>query len=63
MASAELRGLEGGLRLAVLLHPWDPESAALFARIAAEEKDHIALAMRFFPELEVRADLPRWPIP
>ena len=50
MAGAEERGRAAGERLGQQLAQDDPESARLFARIAQEEKAHIALAARFFPE-------------
>lgn len=59
MASAEERGRIGGERLAEALLPWDAESAAIFARIAAEEVDHITLAGECFPRLPPPGT--RWP--
>jgi uncharacterized ferritin-like protein (DUF455 family) len=49
MAKAEERGRVAGERFGEALAAVDPTSAALFAQIAREEADHIALAMRFFP--------------
>ena len=49
MAGAEDWGREAGERLGARLAAVDPESAALFARIAEEEVGHIELARRFFP--------------
>lgn len=50
MAKAEERGRIAGERFGEALAARDPESAALFARIAQEEADHIALARRYYPE-------------
>jgi len=50
ISSAEDWGREAGERLAEQLHATDPESAALFARIAKEEEGHVAIARRFYPE-------------
>lgn len=50
MAKAEDRGRIAGEQFAERLAAVDPTSAALFGQIAAEEADHIALALRFFPE-------------
>ncbi len=49
MAKAEERGRIAGERFAQALSDRDPTSARLFAQIAKEEADHIALAMRFYP--------------
>ena len=50
MAKAEERGRVAGEAFAAALHGIDPTSASLFGQIAAEEADHIELALRFFPE-------------
>lgn len=48
MAQAELRGQRAGERFHAAMATSDPESAALFGRIAREEAGHIALAAKFF---------------
>lgn len=50
MAKAEDRGRIAGEQFANKLADVDPTSARIFGQIAAEETEHIALAMRFFPE-------------
>lgn len=50
MAKAEDRGRIAGERFAHKLATSDPISARLFGQIASEEEEHIALALRFFPE-------------
>ncbi len=47
LASAEERGMEAGMVLGTKMEPIDPVSAALFARIAAEEVEHVEYATRF----------------
>ncbi|MCO4770008.1 MAG: DUF455 family protein [Deltaproteobacteria bacterium] len=49
MAKAEDRGRIAGERFGAALAETDEESAKLFALIAKEEADHIALAMRYYP--------------
>jgi uncharacterized ferritin-like protein (DUF455 family) len=49
MASAEERGRKAGERFYISLKNEDPVSAEIFRKIAEEEKEHIALAERFFP--------------
>lgn len=50
MAKAEDRGRIAGYQVATKLASADPITADIFERIATEEEDHIALAMRFYPE-------------
>ncbi len=50
MAKAEDRGRIAGEQFARKLATSDPESARIFGQIAAEEQEHIDLALRFFPE-------------
>ena len=50
MAKAEDRGRIAGYQVAKKLASADPITADIFQRIATEEEDHIALAMRFYPE-------------
>ena len=50
MAKAEDRGRIAGERFGESLASLDPTSAELFARIAADEADHIDLALRFYPQ-------------
>ena len=50
MAGAEDWGREAGEKFCEQLQEVDPESAALFARIAKEELGHIAIAKRFFQD-------------
>lgn len=47
MAGAEDWGREAGEKFSEQLETVDPESAALFARIAREEQGHIHIARRF----------------
>lgn len=49
MAGAEERGRRAGARFCERLRGYDPETAAIFGRIADEEQTHIDLAYRFFP--------------
>ena len=49
MADAEDRGRQAGERFQAEMAEVDPTTAALFGRIAAEEREHVALAGRFFP--------------
>ena len=49
IASAEERGRKAGARFGEVMRARDPESAAIFAKIAEEEVSHIELATRFFP--------------
>lgn len=58
VAKAEERGRQAGERFRTLLAPVDPESAAVFGRIADEEVSHVALARRHFPESAAAAGLP-----
>jgi uncharacterized ferritin-like protein (DUF455 family) len=53
MAEAEERGRQAGVRFCQQLAKQDPESAAIFGRIADEEVAHIALAKRFFPDVSL----------
>ena len=55
MAVAEDAGRRSGERLEDVLRAVDPRSADLFGRIAAEEREHVALAARYFPEACVAA--------
>ncbi len=55
MANAEERGRKAGERFHQALLQRDPETARIFGQIAFEEREHIALAERFFP----RGDAPR----
>ena len=48
MATAEDRGRKAGLRFAEQLAQIDPNSAAIFGKIAQEEIEHILLAQRHF---------------
>ena len=48
MAGAEERGRRAGERFGETLRAYDGVSAEIFARIAVEEREHIALAERFF---------------
>jgi rubrerythrin len=50
MASAEERGRRAGVSFQKTLLPVDPETAAIFGKIAEEEIEHIRLAERYFPE-------------
>lgn len=50
MAASEERGRQAGKRFCKAMAKTDPETAALFGRIAREEAAHIALAYRFFPD-------------
>ncbi len=50
MAAAEERGRVAGERFAAALQATDPETARIFGQIALEERAHIELARRFFPE-------------
>lgn len=50
MASAEERGRKAGVRFQQALAKVDPESAAIFGKIAEEEVEHIRLAAKYFPE-------------
>lgn len=60
LASAEERGMESGNILGHQMQAVDPESAAIFARIAREEVEHVdaarsALAPYALPELKEKA--------
>jgi len=44
LSSAEERGMEAGTILGKQMQPFDAESAAIFAQIAAEEVDHVRMA-------------------
>ena len=48
IASAEERGRRAGVRLSQYLGKTDPETAALFREIAADEVAHVALASTYF---------------
>jgi hypothetical protein len=50
MAESEDRGRRAGERFSEAMKQADPESARIFGQIALEERAHIALAERFFPE-------------
>ena len=52
MAGAEERGLAAGERFARKLAEQDPVTGAIFGQIAREEAGHVALAVRFLPELD-----------
>ncbi len=51
MASAEERGRIAGERFAAVLAELDPVTADVFRRIALEEREHVALVARFFPDV------------
>ena len=57
IAKAEERGRQAGERFRTALAPVDPESAAVFGRIADEESAHVALARVWFPEAAGREGL------
>jgi uncharacterized ferritin-like protein (DUF455 family) len=48
IADAEERGRVGAERFAQVLAKRDPQTAAMFAQIALEEKEHVALVGKFF---------------
>lgn len=48
MADAEARGQVAGERFGDVLRVRDPQSAEVFAQIAREEREHVALVGRFF---------------
>jgi uncharacterized ferritin-like protein (DUF455 family) len=48
IADAEERGRIGALRFAEVLSRRDPETAEMFAQIALEEQEHVALVGKFF---------------
>ncbi len=52
MANAEERGRVAGERFESDLRESDPESARIFGTIALEERSHIELARKFFPDKE-----------
>ena len=52
LASAEERGMEAGVVLGEQMKRVDPASAAIFARIAAEEVEHVEAATRFLSPYE-----------
>lgn len=58
IAKAEERGRRAGERFAVAMRGVDPESAAVFGRIADEEAGHVALARRHYPQGAAAAGLP-----
>jgi hypothetical protein len=58
IAKAEERGRLAGERFRTAMRSVDPESAAVFGRIADEEVAHVALARRFYPERAAREALP-----
>lgn len=47
MSNAEERGRVAGERFGVTLKNRDPRTAEIFAQIAREEREHVALAQRF----------------
>ena len=49
VADAEERGRVGAEKFAEVLETRDPITAAIFKKIAFEEREHIALVDRFFP--------------
>lgn len=49
IADAEERGRVGAERFAEVLTTRDPKTALMFAQIALEEREHIALVAKFFP--------------
>lgn len=49
ISDAEERGRIGAERFAEVLQTRDPQTAKMFAQIALEEREHIALVARFFP--------------
>lgn len=60
LASAEERGMEAGVVIGEQMKKVDPVSAAIFARIASEEVEHVEAATRFLapyeePKLQERA--------
>ena len=48
MADAEERGRIAGERFGEVLRARDPQTAEVFAQIAREEREHVALVARFF---------------
>jgi rubrerythrin len=50
MATAEERGRVAGERFAEAMSVADPVSARIFGQIAEEERAHIALAAKFYPD-------------
>lgn len=50
VADAETRGKIGAEKFAEVLVLKDPETAKVFAQIALEESEHIALVDKFFPK-------------
>ena len=50
ISDAEERGRIGAERFAQVLKDRDPQTATMFAQIALEECEHIALVSKFFPE-------------
>ena len=49
ISDAEERGRVGAERFAELLKDSDPITAQIFAQVAIEEREHVALVARFFP--------------
>jgi uncharacterized ferritin-like protein (DUF455 family) len=49
ISDAEERGRVGAERFAEVLQKNDPETAKIFAQVAIEEREHVALAAKFFP--------------
>jgi uncharacterized ferritin-like protein (DUF455 family) len=49
IADAEERGRVGAERFAEVLRLRDPQTAEMFAKIALEEREHIALVAKYFP--------------
>lgn len=52
ISDAEERGRVGAEGLAAQLKESDPESARIFAQVALEEREHVALATKFFPQFQ-----------
>ncbi|MBI3300358.1 MAG: hypothetical protein HYZ75_19500 [Elusimicrobia bacterium] len=57
IAKAEERGRLAGERFRTAMLPLDPESAAVFGRIADEEAAHVELARRHYPASAAAAGL------
>lgn len=53
IATAEERGRVAGVRFHQAMMARDPLSAEIFGRIADEEVAHVALAQRFYPDVDV----------
>ena len=50
ISDAEERGRVGAERFAEVLRETDPLTAKMFAQIALEEREHVKLVARFFPD-------------